>query len=421
MLPRGVDHIHARFRLVTPTFLGGFDHQTERLRPSAFKGALRFWWRVLSYADLATRFPDDQALLNELQAQEHRLFGSASVGDDDSSGQSRVRLRLRWAEQPQAPRPMGKSDPLVRTGSVPGAIYLGYGLIDINGKLVRSAWPAGAEFEVHLMVRSAGSAQEDDRLRRALQLLGLLGGIGARARRGYGSLAIMAYADDDSVAQLPTNERDYASRLSKLLAPCAQVEREPPFSALNAGSRLETVCKASDPMALLDHIGRQMQRYRSWGYRGRVNHQDSEQNFDHDHQWFIDALGGNLRRTAPRRTAFGLPHTYYKKDAGGAQVVPAHEDFNRRASPLLIHIHPTQHDGYIAVLCRLAGIFLPGDGQLELSAKRQTVTADMDPDWRETLDDFFDGPPPEKHADLPPYFRPRHERCRILPPRAETS
>lgn len=49
--------ITATFEIVTPMFLGDADQKATSIRPTAIKGALRFWWRALngnmSLTDLA--------------------------------------------------------------------------------------------------------------------------------------------------------------------------------------------------------------------------------------------------------------------------------------------------------------------------------------------------------------------------------
>ena len=62
-------------------------------------------------------------------------------------------------------------------------------------------------------------------------------------------------------------------------------------------------------MELLDHVGRELMRYRSWGHRGRVLGAESEKEFQDDH----DLMKSRHRSKHPRRIAFGLPHNYGKR------------------------------------------------------------------------------------------------------------
>jgi len=38
-------------RLITPMFMAGADGRTPELRPSEFKGMMRWWWRAIKAED----------------------------------------------------------------------------------------------------------------------------------------------------------------------------------------------------------------------------------------------------------------------------------------------------------------------------------------------------------------------------------
>lgn len=80
----------------------------------------------------------------------------------------------------------------------------------------------------------------------------------------------------------------------------------------------------------------------------------------------------------PRRAVFGLPHNYGKHKAVG----PASHD--RRASPLLFHVHETG-SRYVGVAVLLRSRFLPNGERIR--AGRASVPAR--PDWN-VLTDFLD-------------------------------
>jgi hypothetical protein len=138
-----------------------------------------------------------------------------------------------------------------------------------------------------------------------------------------------------------------------------------------------------------------------------------EENFKAYHDWFKAAIQDGPAARVPDRAAFGLPHNYYSiADRQKAEVEPRNR--RRRASPLLIHIQPTIQAGYLAVLTRLSGRFLPGGETVALQARNRTVHAPIREDWREVLDGLFDGPPPGAKGDPGPYFA-AEQRHRILP------
>ena len=185
--------IEATYRVVTPMFCGGVDPGTAELRLSSFKGVLRFWWRALAWSRCGG---DLQAISDE----EDALFGSTG------SGQSRVSMRLALNPVPRSER---KGEVLTASQTDAkavgeGARYLGYGVMEAfgsrnrgtkAGELTRPCLRSPFEFTVLMRVRDGRRDKEaDDRrlasLHEALICLGTHGGMGAKSRKGYGSLVI---------------------------------------------------------------------------------------------------------------------------------------------------------------------------------------------------------------------------------------
>lgn len=191
-------------------------------------------------------------------------------------------------------------------------------------------------------------------------------------------------------------------------------EEMPPFTAFGSGSRLEILGARPDPLAALDWMGQQMQRYRSWGHRGQVNGRDSEQNFKFDHDWSKDPQVPGFRARVPRRIVFGLPQNYSKQ----LGVVPAGK-LDRRGSPLLLHVHALGLDSFAAVAAILPAEFLPSDNPLrepmvDVVDRKRSDTRRAEIDWR-VLHDLLDGPvDPEKRRANGPYFPEGRERLRVL-------
>jgi CRISPR-associated protein Cmr1 len=173
----------------------------------------------------------------------------------------------------------------------------------------------------------------------ALKLLGLLGGLGSKARKGYGSLTLTRLQGGEIDWHAPKNVAEYTQEIEDLLSPARRLADEPPFSAFSRQSRVCLLLERDDPITVLDEYGRHMQRYRSWGNEGMVNGERSEKNFDDDHDWYYGrSPSANFH---PRRVIFGLPHNYYGK-RGNREVSP--EKADRRASPLWFHVHDFGED-----------------------------------------------------------------------------
>ncbi|MGO9113611.1 MAG: type III-B CRISPR module RAMP protein Cmr1 [Thermoguttaceae bacterium] len=344
--------IEAVYRVTTPMFCGGADQQAE-LRTPSFKGVLRFWWRALAWG----RTQDADTLRKE----EAALFGSS----DENVGQAKFLMKL---EAGNAPDPMPQNGQLKDGNNVvgEGARYLGYGVMEAfasrtkgtrEGELTRKCVPAPFEFSVSILPKPAMNDQQKEQLIDALKLMGLVGGMGGKSRRGYGSLSLVTLLDDGKpLWHAPHVLNELSQELGRFRSGSSPA---PEWTALSNSSRVILVSPSSrdgTPLALLDRIGRELVRFRSWGHNGRVMGKDSERNFTGDHD--LMKQHWNDRRNHPRRIVFGLPHNYGKKPF--EQVGPADAKLDRRASPLFIHIHQPYPDiPPVGVLTFLPSRFLP--------------------------------------------------------------
>ena len=285
------------------------------------------------------------------------MFGSAG------GGQSRVPMRLilksdlrnvrKKGEKLLMPRKAQKDKTLVGEG----ARYLGYGVMEAfgnkAGELTRACLDAPFEFTVRMRLRENGPSGDKHQrsLIDALICLGTHGGMGAKSRKGYGSLVIRSLHVNGEPQWNPPQT------LSELYGFLADLRCNhdaaglPEYTALSGQARHVLVpidSKETQPMKLLDHLGRELMWYRSWGRGGKVLGSDSEKNFQDDHD--LMKMKPHERNQHPRRIAFGLPHAQSVKPA----------KFDRRASPLFIHIHECG-DTPVAVLSFLPARFLPKD------------------------------------------------------------
>lgn len=393
--------ITAIFEVVTPLFLGGADPaSTVELRPPSIKGALRFWWRALAWSH-------HNGDLDAIQKEEQKIFGAAGqegTASNGATGQASFILRIL----PIKGLKIISKDDVLRDGASatvgPGMRYFGYGLMAAfgqnQGQLARPCLSAPFQFSIELVSRHPFA----DSLIDALKVMGLLGALGSRSRRGYGSLSLLSLAGDVEAWTAPKTKTDYANQLKTSLRHELIKSTEPPYSAFSGLSRVVVVTEGSEPLALLDGVGRQMQRYRSWGHNGKVNGEDSERNFQDDHDGFKS--NAHFNGAHPRRAIFGLPHNYSKTLGVLSQVA------DRRASPLLVHIHKLTSQNYIAVLSILQARFLPADDKVWIwqgSSKRpdgdpKKIPAvqlrEQRPDWK-VLNGFIDG---TKKKTGQPYF-----------------
>ncbi len=372
--------IEAKYKVVTPLFCGGSTPESHaEIRLPSFKGMLRFWWRALAWS----RCGGD---LERVRREEAELFGSAETG------QSKVSMRL---EVPNKSRMVKVGEVLKAGGQVvgQGARYLGYGVMEAfdsgktgkkAGQLTRSCLDAPAEFTVHMRLREHGKHLPS--LKGALICLGVLGGMGAKSRKGYGSLALQVLRVNGEQCWIPPKAPDELDRALKTVLANRIDSGFPPYTALSTRSRhlLVTTVGNSDSMGLLDRLGRELVRHRSWGHNGKIlGREESEQNFRQDH----DLMKQSRRSRHPERIAFGLPHNYGRRRE--QQVGPAEETgLDRRASPLFIHVHECGTTP-VGVVSFLPALFLPKN-KSEIRVGKDRVPQQSEDKLYEPIHRFLD-------------------------------
>lgn len=187
--------VHIILKTVTPLFLGGANPRgAPELRPTPFRGALRFWLRAL----LGGVLGDD---VKAVQDAESKVFGSTQYA----------------------------SPITVQVGSESAPTWRPYRPLLHNPQraFVFKGIETGYEFTLQLRARS-GSPSVFDVAAASLALLVLLGGVGKRSRRGFGTLQLK-YTEDTNVELWRAIEPRYVGWLtpvgkSSSLRPCAGAE-----------------------------------------------------------------------------------------------------------------------------------------------------------------------------------------------------
>ncbi len=375
----------ARYKVSTPLFLGGADpNQMPELRPPSLKGVLRFWYRAVALASLGS--------WERVRESEQGLFGS-------TKGQSQILMRLSGPRKPSIQLSS------IKTGI--GTGYLGYGVID-RGKTVRPYIKPGIEFTLKLGIRAKADPESLELLKKALIAVGLFGGIGARSRRGFGSLAIQELHIGDQKWEAPRDLDEYVDRARELLDDVGTYAGLPPYTAFSKKSRVCVATVGESADRVLEDIGREMLRYRSYGHRreGQQHHvlpwgEQALQLFNVDHDLVAGYLSGNNPEIHPRRIVFGLPHNYFFLSTR-KQVDVKTEKHSRRASPLFIHVHDFGNRSCAAVLTLLPAQFLPENDEIVFSCKqRDPVTVPVDVDYQ-VIHDFMDRFPENSRRDVWP-------------------
>ncbi len=290
-----MDSIKAQFSIITPMFIGDWDSHTDtpQLRPPSIKGALRFLWRALRWQAMLEQCNNNNELaLNELHSQEANLFGSAADPNDLTRGQSRVQIRL--VEQTRTTNKV--SDwPKNNAG---GAGYLGYDLDSTKGGDPHRCAIQQGQFTLQLILKNGVNDLQKQQLTEALKLWGMVGGLGSRSRRGFGSVAI---TELDGVGCLFASREKYKEALVEIIKPKMVGNALPPFTTFSKHTRLSFCGSGNDYAELMDRVGQNYKIFRS-----------------------------NLGKVIGK-VPLGLPLANY-------------DEKNRRCSPLFYHLNPIGKD-----------------------------------------------------------------------------
>lgn len=383
------ESLEATYRIVTPMFIGGGDQTpTDGIRPPSFKGALRFWWRALNWGVCLREAQTEAAALRLLHQREARLFGLAADGETGGQGRFLLRVKADVSRFSKTALPSANA----------GHQYLmGQGLYHFKEQYLREAITPG-EVNVTLRFRPDTTTDERTSIAKALLALGLLSGLGSRARKGFGALAIHSLVGAD--LQVPGHLDQLADCFQRLVA--ERPDRLPPFTAFSTDTRIDAIpANHQDPWILLSELGTQLQRYRSWGQNGQVAGVPAERNFPTDHDLAQQAAAGESVSYHPQRAVFGLPHNYYfsstkdKLDINAMAPKPDGHGWSdlgtyRRASPLFVHPHQFPDGSIAAVIALLPAQFLPNEWRIGLKSKHPPIRrVEVQPNW-DVLHGFMD-------------------------------
>lgn len=382
--------IKAKFRIVTPMFLGeasipgsGQNNEiqcAESIRGASVKGALRAMYRSLNWGRIRNQSCNNDEALNTLHKAEADLFGASAKteGDKVVGGQAKFLLRV-------------KSDKLTTKKDLSGKTseieyLLGMGLFHFRAGMLRDHIEAGSDFTIELGLKPVVTEQQQQQLADTLLLFGLLGNLGSRARKGFGSVSIVELSVNSKDITLPQNADEYKAVLENVIGKDVSPEL-PPFTAFSSNTQLQISDQSRNPMELLKKHGLEFGMYRGYGRevsgQREVFGRNAEANFVDDHDWAYQISQNNAgaRRRLPRRAVFGLPHPYF---LGSGAKIAIDAATGRRASPLFAHIHQLPNGESLLVHTLYQADFLPNGVGVDISVGKDESTI-FDPseqfDW----------------------------------------
>ncbi len=333
------NNLHARFEIITPMFLGDADQKATAIRPTAIKGALRFWWRAINaHLDLKA-----------LAEQEAKLFGSA----DQKIGRGCFSIHVTPHNLKAGSIGVSEKDPAAGVQQYSAQHYLlGQGL-----NSTRNAFESG-EFTIDIQFSPTAEADKIEQIEHALLAFACLGSLGSRARHGWGSLSMVELSGNQFI-KLPKTKDEYREAL--ILLAKNKTHTLPEYTAFSSQTRIDIVQSGNNVQSLLNLAGQELQLYRSFGNKGKVGSKEAERNFTEDHDLIFNHLERKpLATRTPKRVIFGLPHNYFFSSTKKKAEIHAYagSEKTRRTSPLFTLIRKIGNQFYL-IHALFPATFLP--------------------------------------------------------------
>lgn len=209
---------------ITPMFLSGANGQTPELRAPSIKGALRFWWRALN----------GHLPLEELKRQEGEIFGNTD---------RRSKVMIQVDSQ-------SRKNEFTNASPTPH-----------NPRFQKSAFRIGTIFKVHLSISNEVKKGEKiifsfKDLNNLFLLMATLGGIGGRARRGFGAFNVnnISINNETSTTTQPktiksiidllaTDNNSFKAIDNKIISQNQQLNKYPYIKEIQIGSPNSDILK----------------------------------------------------------------------------------------------------------------------------------------------------------------------------------
>jgi CRISPR-associated protein Cmr1 len=332
-------------------FMAGADGKTPELRPSEFKGMMRFWWRAIR--------ADDN--IEELRKDEARIFG----GSGEDQGKSKVIIKVYPQPSNQFLGTNLKEDFGLQwrynrninslEGRDVGIGYLLYSTVLPHQE--KKYIKANYQFNIEL------SSYDKESFKNALASLWAsiyLGGFGTRARRGAGNIIVEAIDGSanelDFVSKGNTTDGVFKWIISNLNQCFSIINNGNPknfctkYSNLSFSRIIISNQLFSDWKAALNDIGKIYAEFRT----------------RHKNKIFYTAV-------------FGLPVVHRNRGVT-VKGIKGREEFSRRSSPIIFKIIKSG-EYYFWCVIRLSGEFLE-----EGAVIKAHVT--QEPDYK-LIDEFW--------------------------------
>lgn len=388
------------FKLVTPLVMGGASlNERSELRLASIKGVLRYWYRAVDpgYA-----------------SREHRIFGG--IGPD--LGQSSFLLRVTGPGPSEARWPPRTPPDLCR--------HLGYFAYPLTlGRNQRRYIEPGQDIRLQFIFRDLPDEEARRAVLASLWLLGHVGGLGTRSRRGFGTVALREWRvtrgtpwpeqQELPLAHRSTTPDQWLQTFARGLE-CLRrwfrgySDEHPNHTVLGPGARFCLVDRGATRLgpvpawqAGLDAAAAAMRRFRD---RWDVRVLESDYHRVKDHICHVSRRALEVAREngqqvtpralqrAPARAAFGLPITFRytslgrNRDQRPPQIEFRGEEAERSASRLFVRVVE------IGTACHpffawLPGPLLPPGEKVRWRLGKDGPSGEVDPPDDGIIEAFF--------------------------------
>jgi len=365
-----------QIEFVTPGFLAGAEGRAE-WRAASVRGELRWWFRAVAGGAW-------QGDLDRVRGQEEFLFGSTerksllnvrTFGNPAASSQrfgkglSAAEIARLWKEEsPETVQRLTIKKPDGQEILSRPVQYLAFGPVSMEGTRRYFSAEGSGQLEV-LWGRGEVDAETRGLFEKAFWAWLNLGGIGAKSRKGFGSLRCK-----EQPGVSPATIKDFEERAREIWSLGAGFGETPAWTHFSSRARIYAAARpAGSWEEALEWLGAWMIAFRRrYGYSKDSRVFDGVPIASRDYVWAAPN-GGKRRQGMPDRAGFGLPLPFKKREQGETVIwgAPAgspdeereREQDSRRASPLLLHVSRFGKD-FVPVLTYLPADLLPSNGSL---------------------------------------------------------
>lgn len=358
---------------VTPLFLSGANQQEAELRPPAFRGALRYWFRAIA-ASVTT--------FEQVKIWENKIFGNTDAGGS-------VIIRVQ-AEKPTSTKYLEKYNGTANNNPWSGLEYLFFSIYASGSKEARAYLPPKRKFRLILQTRPLVKDNINclTLAAGAMWCLVNLGGIGSRSNRGAGSLKVNHFQPQGiDISQLKFSLQaeslsDIATEISNQIKIIKNIFKQilNPVSTSSIIPNQFDVIAASTSNLYLWHSGNinndnHYQKllnefgkiYKNFRLRYKISTGDD---YPQVKEW-IKTKGQSQVNTI-KRAAFGLPVQFYftsLQHPHKQASVEATQDIKRVSSPFHIKVLPLNNQDVAILIVHFNTQLLPANCRLVLKNK----------------------------------------------------